>query len=118
MKACADGENRKKADAGRRIGLSRRFRKGWTAPICREALVFGVIFARKLIRNTGTALAAAREQHGIIRQSFARRFRPAAPGKRLVHALVIEFRPEELLERFDPPQPFQQLQNVLLSFGS
>src|ERR1035441_2710094 len=35
-------------------------------------------------------LTATREQHGVFRQSFTRRFRPAAPGKRLVHALVIE----------------------------
>ena len=52
----------------------------------------------------GIVLSAAREQHGIIRQSLVRRFRPAAPGKRPVHALVIEFRPEEFLERFDAGQ--------------
>src|ERR1019366_992670 len=48
-------------------------------------------------------------------QRLARRFHPAAPGKRLVHTLVIEFRPKELLKRFDPPQPLQQVQNALLS---
>ncbi len=63
-------------------------------------------------------LATTCEQHGVIRQRLARRFLPRTPGKRLVHALVIEFRPKELLQRFDAPQPFQQVQNVLLSFGS
>ena len=51
-------------------------------------------------------------------KNLARRFRPAALGKWLVHTLVIEFGPKELLERFDPPQPVQQVQNVLLPFES
>jgi hypothetical protein len=65
----------------------------------------------------GAVLTAAREQHRIIRQRLDRWFRPSASGKRLIDALVIEFRPEESFERFEPSQLVQQIQNVLLSVG-
>ena len=59
-------------------------------------------------------LPAGREQQRVVGQGIGGRLAPSPPRKRLVHTLVVEFRPEQLLQRVEPAKPLQQVENHLL----
>ena len=58
---------------------------------------------------------AGGKQDGIVGQQAGNALLPTAPGERLVHPVVVQFAPEELLERLKSLEPMKQIVHGLLS---
>ena len=63
----------------------------------------------------GVILAAAGKQQRVVGQGIGGRLAPSPPRKRLVHRLVVQFLPKQLLQRVEPAKRLQQAENHLLS---
>ena len=61
------------------------------------------------------SVRAGGEQDGIVGQQAGNALLPTAPGKRLVHPVVIQFAPEELLERLKSLEFMKQIVHGLLT---
>lgn len=58
--------------------------------------------------------AADSEKHRVFGECFRGKLAPPAARKRLIHVLVVQFRPKHLLERIKTAKVLQQLPNRLM----
>ena len=64
----------------------------------------------------GAFRAAGGPDHRVFGQRVLRRLAPTMPGKGCMDAIVVQARPEEFFERFQPFQALQDFQDIFLVF--
>jgi hypothetical protein len=60
-------------------------------------------------------VCSSRKQDRIVSQKAGNAVFPSPPGQRMVHPVVIQLAPEELLERFKTLETLKKVQNELLA---